>query len=138
MNRMKWNLAAFLIMYLIATCLGFATYLRLGPVAMWISVFTIMPVVAALLIYWFLVRIKCSPDRSLREMLVLVVIWIALSFSFDAITYVLVVPHLNRSSANWMFFVDQSPWIWLSYIVLFISGYAGRWLYLRRHAPQSP
>ena len=26
MNRMKWNLTAFSIMYLIATCMGFATY----------------------------------------------------------------------------------------------------------------
>jgi len=36
---MKWNLTAFLIMYLIATCMGFATYQLLGPVAMWIAVF---------------------------------------------------------------------------------------------------
>jgi hypothetical protein len=137
-NRMKWNLTAFLIMYLVASCLGFATYRWLGPVAMWISVFTIMPVICALLVCWFLVKIICSPDRSLREMLVLVVIWIALSFSCDAITYVLIVPSLTHAPANWTFFVDQSPWIWLSYAVLFISGYAGRWLYFRRHLRESP
>lgn len=137
MSSMKWNLAAFLIMYLVATCLGFATYLQLGPVAMWISVFTIMPVISALLICWFLVKIRCAPGRSLREMLVLVVIWIALSFGFDAITYVLIIPSLTHASANWTFFVDQSPWIWLSYAVLFIAGYAGRWLYLRRYSRMS-
>src|SRR5579864_2250004 len=92
---MKWNLTAFLIMYLIATCLGFATYQLLGAVAMWIAVFIVMPVIAALLICWFLMKIKCSPDRTLGEMLVLIMIWIALSFSFDAITYVLVVPALR-------------------------------------------
>jgi len=135
---MKWNLGAFLIMYLIATCVGFASYLQLGPVAMWICVFTIMPVIAALLTCWFLVKIKCPPDRTLREILGLVVIWIVLSFSLDAITYVLTVPSLSHASANWTFFVDQSPWIWLSYAVLFISGYTGRWLYLRQHSPQSP
>jgi hypothetical protein len=133
-NRAKWNLAAFLIMYLIATCVGFATYQLLGPLAMWIAVFVVMPVIAALLICWFLTKIKCSPDRTLEEMLVLIVIWVALSFSFDAITYVLVVPALSHNSANWTFFWDQSPWIWLSYAVLIISGYAGRWLYLRRHS----
>jgi len=134
---MKWNLAAFSIMYLIATCVGFATYLQLGPVAMWICVFTIMPVIAALLIRWFLVKIKCPPGRALREILVLVAIWIALSFGFDAITYVLVVPGLSHVSANWTFFVDQSPWIWLSYTALIISGYTGRWLYLRQYSRQS-
>jgi len=97
----------------------------------------VMPVIAALLICWFLMKIKCSPGRALREMLVLIVIWIALSFSFDAITYVLVVPALSHASAHWRFFVDQSPWIWLSYTVLIISGYAGRWLYLRRQSLQS-
>jgi hypothetical protein len=80
---------------------------------------------------------QSSPDRTLRELLVLIVIWIALSFSFDAITYVLVAPALSHASAHWTFFVDQSPWIWLSYTVLIISGYAGRWLYLRRQSLQS-
>jgi predicted Kef-type K+ transport protein len=108
--------------FCVATCMGFPTYQLLGPVAMWIAVFIVMPVIAALLICWFLMKIKCSPDRTLREVLVLIVIWIALSFSFDAITYVLVVPALSHASAHWTFFLDQSPWIRLSYTVLIISG----------------
>jgi len=40
----------FFVMYIVATVLGFATYLVISAAAMWISVFTIMPVVAALLI----------------------------------------------------------------------------------------
>ncbi len=119
-------------MYVIATGMGFATYQFLGPVAMWIAVFLVMPIIAALLIYWFLIKIKCPSDRTLRETLVLIVIWIALSFSFDAVTYIFVVPALSHGPAHWTFFVDQSPWIWISYAVLTISGYAGRWLYLRR------
>ena len=53
--------------YIVATALGFATYLLINATAMWISVFTIMPVVAALLIRWYLVPIRCSAEKSLRE-----------------------------------------------------------------------
>jgi hypothetical protein len=136
MNRMKWNIAAFLIMYAIATALGFASYLLSGPVAMWLIVFTVMPVIAALLICWFLTNIKCLPDRSQLEMLWAIGVWIVLSFSLDAITYILIVPALRHAPANWTFFVNQSPWIWLSYAVLILSGYAGRRLYLARHSPK--
>ena len=123
-------------MYFIATVAGFATYFLLGPVAMWTTVFLAMPVVSAFLISWCLLKINSAPDRSMGEMWITIATWIALSFSFDAVTYVVVVPALSHSPVHWKFFVDQSPWIWLCYAVLIISGYAGRWWYLKRRSPQ--
>ena len=40
MTKLGWMVGTFLVMYLIATILGFATYLLLTPTVMWISVST--------------------------------------------------------------------------------------------------
>jgi hypothetical protein len=117
-------------MYLIATIVGFATYLLISPAAMWICVFTLMPIVSALLMYWYLVRI--SRQASLIESFYLVLAWIGLSFGLDAATYIFIIPAVNRSAPNWTFFRDQYPWIWLSYAVLLVCAYAGHKLHLRR------
>ncbi len=69
MRKFGRSIGLFFVMYLIATALGFATYRGLGATAMWISVFTIMPVVAALLIRWYLAQIRCSAKKSLHETL---------------------------------------------------------------------
>ena len=105
---------------------------------MWVCVFTVMPVVAALLIRWYLMQIYCSVASSLREAMHLVVVWIAGSFLMDAGTYIFLIPYLTRKPRNWRFFADQSPWIWLSYGVLLGSGFAANWLYVRRkHSSQT-
>src|SRR5258708_469916 len=79
---MGWIVGTFLAMYLIATILGFATYLLLSPLAMWISVFTVMPFLSTLLIYVYLRRMKFSRGASLRESLVVPAAWIVLPFGF--------------------------------------------------------
>lgn len=124
--------ATFAVMYLIATVVGFATYLLISPVAMWISVFTLMPVVSALLIYWYLMKMRTSRQASLIETFYLVLAWIGLSFGLDTVTYIFIIPALGHTARNWTFFRDQSPWIWLSYAVLLASAYAGHILHLRR------
>ena len=132
MAKIGWIVGFFLTMYLIATVLGFTTYLLLSPMAMWVSVFTLMPIISAALIYSYLRKMNFSPDSTLRESVHLSVVWIILSFGLDALTYIVLVPAVGHTSANWTFFRDQSPWIWLSYLVLLISAWAGRWAYLRR------
>ncbi len=41
--------------------------------------------------------------------------------------YIFLIPYLARSPRNWSFFMDQSPWIWLCYAVLLLSGLAAHW-----------
>ena len=108
---MGWIVGTFLAMYLIATILGFATYLLLSPLAMWISVFTVMPVLSALLIYVSLRRMKFSQGAILRESLVVTAAWIVLSFGLDAVVYIVIILLLSHVAPNWTFFRDQSPWI---------------------------
>jgi hypothetical protein len=127
-----WIVATFAAMYLIATIVGFATYLLISPAAMWICIFTLMPVVSALLMYWYLVKMRISRQASLKETFYLVLAWIGLSFGLDAATYIFIIPAVNHIDPNWTFFQDQSPWIWLSYAVLLVSAYVGRALHLRR------
>ncbi len=134
MNRVWWMLVTFTIMYLLATVLGFATYLLLNPTAMWVSVFTIMPLISALLIWWYLKRINCSAQQSATATVKIVTVWILLSFGFDAMNYIWIVPKARHSTANWLFFVDQSPWIWLSYAVLCLSGYVAYRIHVRMEA----
>lgn len=129
--KLFWIVGSFAAMYLIATVIGFATYLLISPVAMWISVFTFMPVVSAWLIYKYLHKMKFAPKASLAECAQLLLVWIGLSFGLDALTYILIVPSIGHTPQNWTFFQDQSPWIWLSYAVLLLSGYLGRWAYLK-------
>jgi hypothetical protein len=129
---MGWIVGTFLAMYTIATILGFATYLLLSPLAMWISVFTLMPVISALLIYAYLRKMKVSKGASLRESLAITLVWIVLSFGFDAVVYIVIIPFLSHVAPNWTFFQDQSPWIWLSYVVLLLSGLAARQAYGRK------
>jgi hypothetical protein len=118
-------------MYVIATLVGFGTYLWFSPFVMWVAVFTLMPAVSAVLIYGYLRRFSFSREASLHESLVLTGVWMLLSFCLDAVTYVLIVPHLSHSRPNWTFFRDQSPWIWLSYLVLILSALAAQRLYRR-------
>jgi hypothetical protein len=131
MRKVSWIFGTFATMYFVATIVGFATYLLLSPTAMWISVFTLMPVVSAVLMYVYLRKMQFDRKASLVESWRLLLVWIGLSFSLDALTYILVIPSVNHTTPNWTFFRDQSPWIWLSYAVLLISMYAGRWAYLR-------
>ena len=129
MRKLAWIVGNFLIMYSVATLVGFGTYLLFSPFVMWVAVFTLMPAVSAFLIYGYLRRFKFSVQASLHESLLLTGVWMLLSFCLDAATYVFIIPHLTHSSPNWTFFRDQSPWIWLSYLVLILSALVARRLY---------
>jgi len=127
-----WQIVGgFATMYAIATILGFAAYFLLNPTAMWVSVFTLMPAVSAWLIYRYLRKMKFTREASRAECAKLLGVWIGLSFAFDALVYIAVIPSLRHTSPNWTFFRDKSPWIWLSYAVLLVSGFVGRQAYLR-------
>ena len=132
MVKCVWIVATFAAMYFVATIAGFATYLLISPVAMWICVFTLMQVVSALLMYWYLVKMRISRQASLIETFYLVLAWIGLSFGLDAVTSIFIIPAVSHAAPNWTFFRDQSPWIWLSYAVLLVCAYAGHRLHLRR------
>ena len=134
MRKVGWITGTFIAMYVIATCVGFATYFWWSPFAMWVAVFTLMPAVSALLIYGYLRKLSFSAEASLYESLLLTGAWIVLSFCLDAVTYVLIIPHLSHSNPNWTFFRDQSPWIWFSYLVLIFSAVAAQRLYRRNLA----
>lgn len=125
-------LGMFLVMYVVATLLGFAAYVWLSPRAMWVCVFTVMPVLSALLIYGYLMGMKISRARSLQECVVVAGVWMALSFGLDAVTYILIVPRVSHAAPNWMFFRDQSPWIWMSYLVLLLSAFAAQRAYVKK------
>jgi len=130
--KCAWIVGTFAAMYLVATLVGFAAYLLISPVAMWIYVFTLMPVVSALLMSWYLVKMRISRQASLIETVYLALAWIGLSFGLDAATYIFIIPAVSHSAPSWTFFRDQSPWIWLSYAVLIVCAYAGHRLHLRR------
>jgi hypothetical protein len=131
MPKVGWILGTFLAMYLVATIVGFASYSLINPRAMWISVFTLMPVVSAVIIFFYLRRMQFSRRDCTRETFRLVLVWIGLSFAFGAATYILIIPFASHTTPNWTFFQDQSPWIWFSYAVLLLSADAGRRIYLR-------
>lgn len=119
--------------YLIATVVGFATY-YIHAVVMWIALFTLMPLVFGYLFYSYLRRTECERSRAVKETNLLIALWIVLSFALDALLYIVIVPLVFRNPPNWTFFLDQSPWIWLNYLTLFVLGNISRFLYSRRLA----
>jgi hypothetical protein len=128
-----WPVTLFLCGYLIATVVGFATFF-ISETLMWVSIFTAMPVVFGLLAYVYLVRIGCGVSDARKRMVGLILFWIALSFALDALTYIGIIPAVSGGHANWRFFIDQSPWIWLSYMALIASGVAAVFVFERRRA----
>jgi len=121
----------FLIGYLIATIVGFATY-YINQYLMWVSIFTLMPVVFGYLFYLYLKKTKCGISETFKETNRLVILWIILSFLLDALVYVLMVPFIYRHKSNWTFFIDQSPWIWLNYMTLLFLGHISRYFYHKK------
>ena len=131
MKSWLWSSGLFLLGYVVGTVVGFALYF-VNEVLMWVGLFTLMPAVFAVLFYLYLGKVACPPETSLSEVIRVALYWSALSFLLDALAYIAVVPVIFGTPANWGFFTDQSPWIWLSYLSIFAMGLAGRWLYLRR------
>lgn len=129
MSKLIWNIGAFIIMYAIGTILGFAAYLLISPLAMILTMFTVMPAVCVFLIYWYLRKTAAAFQRVWREVLIIVVTWIVLSFGFDAMMYILIVPKIMKAPPNWRFFIEQSPWIWYCYAMLFLCGFVAGLLY---------
>jgi hypothetical protein len=98
---------------------------------MWISLFTLMPVIFGYLFYSYLKKEKCKVSETLKETNRLVALWIILSFLLDAIVYVIIVPLIFGLKSNLTFFIDQSPWIWLNYMTIIILGHMSRLIYNR-------
>jgi len=67
-----------------------------------------------------------------REAMRLTLVWVAMSFFLDAIVFIAVIPLAFGAKANWTFFIDQSPWIWLCYAVLVPIVFGGLHAYQKR------
>jgi hypothetical protein len=128
MKNLKLNLKLFLTGYLIATIVGFAAY-YISPELMWILMFTLMPVVFGYLFYLYLYKTDCRKSETSRETTGLAISWIILSFMIDALVYIIIVPLVYNQNSNWTFFIDQTPWIWMNYLTIFILGYISRIFY---------
>jgi hypothetical protein len=133
MRSWKWAFALFLLAYAIGTTAGFVAF-AISAAAMWIEMFTLMPVVFAACFYQYLSRTRCPAAKTGVETARLCLLWVLLSFALDALIYIGVLPLALGARPNWHFFLDQSPWIWMSYATLFFLGYLARWLYRRRRA----
>lgn len=130
MKNIRLSLKLFFTGYLIATIVGFTTY-YISIYLMWISLFTLMPVIFGYLFYSYLKEEKCKVSETLKETNRLVALWIILSFLLDAIVYVIIVPLIFGLKSNLTFFIDQSPWIWLNYMTMIILGHMSRLIYNR-------
>lgn len=136
MKNWYWATLLFAVGYSGGTIMGFATY-YVGVTVMWVSLILVMPPLFAYLCGVYLTKARCTTQNSKTQMLRLVFYWILLALGLDALTYILVIPALFHANPNWNFFVDQSPWIWISYATLLVSGFAGRHFH-DRHLARLP
>lgn len=128
--------ATFGIGYAVATAVGWFTFTR--PVLMWGLTFTLMPIVFAALAWWYFAGTRPGPHESTREAFKLALFWVAISFVMDALVFIVVIPLAFGARANWTFFIDQSPWIWLCYATLVPIVFCGRYVYRKRQLRSAP
>jgi H+/Cl- antiporter ClcA len=131
MKNLKLAFRYFFLAYIIGTVVGFATY-YIHEVVMWISLFTIMPVVFGYYFYMYLKNSACDPKAAKRETNILVAFWIILSFLLDALAYTVIMPLAFHIKPNYTFFIEQSPWIWLNYATIIILGHISRVIFQKR------
>lgn len=117
---MNWKAATglFFLGYVIASIVGYVLY-RLSSVAMWVGMFTLMSAVFAYLAYIYFSKYVKEPSGV--NVIKLAVYWVLLSFALDGLVYILLLPITFGVKPNWLFFTDQSPWIWLAYVTLSIT-----------------
>jgi len=130
MKSWIWAIILFFYGYAIGTVLGFGLY-YINEIVMWSGIFTLMPVIFIYLVYLYLKKVNCSKDEAFKETMILISFWIFLSFGLDALFYILVFPIIFGADLNRTFFIDQSPWIWVSYLLLSGIGYAGFRIFIR-------
>jgi len=128
MKNLRLSFRLFFVGYIIATIVGFVTYYTRVEL-MWISIFTLMPLIFGYLFYTYLKKTDCKISETLKETNRLITLWIILSFLLDAIVYIIIVPVIFKRISNWTFFIDQSPWIWLNYMTIVILGHLSRIIY---------
>ncbi len=121
----------FLLAYLIGTVVGFAAY-YISITVMWISMFTLIPVIFGYFFYLYLKNTKCDLASSLKETNLLIVFWILASLLLDGIVYMLIIPFIYDYNPMWIFFTEWSPWGYLNYGTIAVVGYIGRYLYIRK------
>ena len=131
MRNFKLAIVYFFLAYIIGTAVGFGTF-YISETVMWISLFTIMPVVFGYFFYMYLKTSNCTPPTVLRETNILITFWILLSFILDALAYIIILPLITASKPNYTFFIDQSPWIWLNYATIIILGHISRLIFRNR------
>lgn len=128
----SWSraIAAFGIGYIIATAVGWFTFTT--PVLMWVLTFTLMPLVFAALAYWYFLGTGPVAGETRHEAVRLTLLWIAMSFVLDALVFIAIIPLAFGAKANWTFFIDQSPWIWLCYAALVPIVFGGLYVFQKR------
>jgi hypothetical protein len=132
MKNIATSLKLCLAAYLIANLIGFATY-YVHVSLMWIAMFTINPVVFGFFFYSCLKKTGCVPKNTCRTTNRTALLWIGFSFLLDALVYILLVPAFSHNKPNLTFFIDQSPWIWLNYLTLFVLGHVSRYFYVKNY-----
>ena len=134
----SWSraISAFGIGYAIATAVGWVTFTK--PMLMWVLTFTLMPLVFAGLAYWYFSNTSPGAGEATREATKLTLFWIILSFVMDALVFIAIIPLTFGAKANWTFFIDQSPWIWLCYTSLFPIIFGGLYVYRKRRLQLAP
>ncbi len=132
MKKITVSLLFCLAAYLIANTIGFATYyvhVRL----MWFAMFTVNPVVFGFFFYASLKKTGCAHSDAFTTTNRMVWQWILCCFLLDAGMYMWLVPVYTHHKANLTFFIDQSPWIWLNYLTMFVLGHISRYFYVKNY-----
>jgi hypothetical protein len=128
---------SFVALLLLHFIVGALEFQSLGKAAMWVNLLTLVTLIGALLVFFDLYRTRCAPSKAVGATAALVLRWVVLFFATELVYGVLLGPGGYGFRSYIELYREQSPWIWMTYAMMPVSGIMGCSAYLfyrgRRH-----
>ena len=102
----------------------------LGKEAMWVNLLSLDTLVGALLVFIDLSRARRTSSKAVGATVALVLGWAGLFFASELVCGFLLGPGAHGLRSDIALYREQSPWIWMMYTLLPVSGTIGCSAYL--------
>jgi hypothetical protein len=115
---------------LIHFIVGRTEFPTLGKAAMWVNLLSLVTLVGALLVFIDLYQTRRASSKAVGATVALVVQWASLFFATEFVYGFLLGPGVHGLRSDMALYREQSPWIWMTYAILPVSGTIGCSAYL--------
>ena len=136
-HALPYPVKSFVVLLLLHFLVGALEYEPLGKVAMWVNLLSLVTVVGALLAFFNLDRARHASNKAVSSTVALVLCWEGLFLASELIYGFAFGPGPHGLKSDLALYREQSPWLWITYAVLPVSGALGCSAYLLLQSRQS-